>query len=89
MPEDWIGIITIRSDTRCSASTTGAMRCSPGRRGPSTRPSRNNTPNWYCFTIHTDNASPSATNTTKITTAISETFMTMLSGDRVDKLRCK
>jgi hypothetical protein len=75
----WIGIIRTCSDTRCSAFTTGTMRCSPGRRGPSTRPSRNNTPSWYRFTTHTHNTSPSATNTTKITTAISETFMTMLS----------
>ena len=44
MMRDWIGIVMIRSDIRWSASTSGTMRCSPGRRGPSTRPSRNNTP---------------------------------------------
>ena len=50
MPCDWIGIVTMRSDTRRSRSTTGMMRISPGPRGPSwSFPSRNWTPRSYCL----------------------------------------
>ncbi len=30
MPWDWIGIVTIRSETRCSTSTNGTITRSPG-----------------------------------------------------------
>ena len=32
MPCDWIGIVTIRSDTRCTRSTNGAIKIRPGPR---------------------------------------------------------
>jgi hypothetical protein len=44
MPCDWIGIVTIRSDTRTSRSITGMIRARPGSFTPATLPSRNNTP---------------------------------------------
>ena len=34
MPCDWIGIVTIRSDTRCRTSTNGMINRSPGSRTP-------------------------------------------------------
>src|SRR6185437_3469784 len=55
IPCDWIGMVTIRSDTRCTRSTNGAMKIRPGPRAPSfTFPSRNWTPRSYCFRIRTD-----------------------------------
>jgi AcrR family transcriptional regulator len=44
MPCDWIGIVTIRSDTRTSRSITGMIRARPRSFTPTTLPSRNNTP---------------------------------------------
>src|SRR5260370_32022513 len=71
MPWDWIGIVTIRSDTRRSTSITGMIRLSPGARGPRSWPSRNSTPCSYCLTIRTDSPNPSsASSTTMTTTAI-------------------
>ena len=65
IPCDWIGIVTIRSDTRCSTSTIGMINRSPGPRAPTTRPNRKSTPRSYCFTIRT--ASPRTTATTMTT----------------------
>ena len=86
IPWDWIGIVTIRSDTRRSTSTNGMISRNPGARGPRTRPSRNSTPCSYCLTIRTASADPSsASSTTMITTAI-KTPIAMLRSDllRVD-----
>jgi hypothetical protein len=68
MPWDWIGMVTIRSDTRRSASTSGTIRVRPGSRTPTTRPRRNSTPRSYCWTIRTDEASPTRASTTSATT---------------------
>src|SRR5665811_1067223 len=62
MPWDWIGIVMIRSDTRCRTSTKGMIIRNQGWRKPSTLPSRNRTPCSYCLTIFT--ASPSNSRTT-------------------------
>jgi hypothetical protein len=48
MPWDWIGMVTIRNDTRRSTSITGTIRVRPGSRTPTTRPRRNSTPFSYC-----------------------------------------
>src|SRR6266568_1209450 len=63
MPCDWMGIVTIRSDTRRNTSTTGMMNRRPGRRMPMTLPSRNRTPCSYCFTMRTDRAASMTTMT--------------------------
>jgi hypothetical protein len=68
-PWDWIGMVTIRSDTRRSTSTSGTISRRPGARTPLTRPTRNSTPRSYCLTIRTDNASTTTT-TTATTTLI-------------------
>src|SRR5215207_6745598 len=70
MPWDWIGMVTIRSDTRRRTSMTGMIRVRPGSRTPMTRPSRNSTPRSYCWTIRTDRASPTRTSTTSTTTMV-------------------
>src|SRR5260370_7756787 len=81
MPWDWIGIVTIRSDTRRSTSTTGMIRLSPGAREPRSRPSRNSTPCSYCLTIRTASPNPSsASSTTTTTTAIKTPTATLRSG---------
>src|SRR5580700_3871627 len=79
MPWDWIGIVTIRSDTRCSTSASGMITRSPGARAPSTRPSRNSTPCSYCFTIRTDIARTMSSSTATITTTMIRTFITRLN----------
>ena len=43
------------------------MSRNPGSRSPITRPSRNNTPHWYCLTIRTAVASTSSDNNTSTT----------------------
>ena len=53
IPCDWIGIVTMRSETRCSTSTNGMISRRPGSRMPTTRPRRNSTPSSYCLTILT------------------------------------
>src|SRR5918996_14949 len=70
IPWDWIGMVTIRSDTRRRTSMTGTIRVSPGSRTPMTRPRRNSTPFWYCWTIRTDSARPSTPSTTTTTTVV-------------------
>src|SRR5512132_2515235 len=70
MPWDWTGMVTIRSDTRRSTSTTGTIRVSPGSRTPTTRPRRNSTPRSYCWTTRTDSANPTRTSTTSTTTMV-------------------
>src|SRR5450759_3306167 len=70
MPWDWIGIVMIRSDTRCRTSTNGMIIRSPGWRKPSTLPSRNRTPCSYCLTIFTAITSPSRTMTRTVTRGI-------------------
>jgi hypothetical protein len=47
MPWDWIGIVTIRSDTFISRSMTGMITASPGSLTPTTLPRRNKTPFSY------------------------------------------
>jgi hypothetical protein len=64
MPWDWMGMVTIRSDTRRSTSSTGMIRVSPGSRTPTTRPRRNSTPRSYCWTTRTDNPSTTSAATT-------------------------
>ena len=54
IPCDWIGIVTIRSDTRTSRSITGMISARPGSLTPTTLPSRKSTPLWYCVTTFTD-----------------------------------
>ncbi len=44
MPWDWMGIVTMRSETLYMTSTTGMIALRPGSRGPSTRPNRRTTP---------------------------------------------
>src|SRR6266487_3859762 len=68
MPWDWIGMVTIRSDTRRRTSISGTISFRPGSRTPTTRPSRNSTPRSYCLTIRTDSASPSRATTANVTT---------------------
>src|SRR5215211_7809773 len=68
MPWDWIGMVTIRSDTRRSTSISGTINRRPGSRTPTTRPRRNSTPFSYCWTIRTDSANPSNTSTSATTT---------------------
>src|ERR1035441_8411215 len=70
MPCDWIGIVTIRSDTRRRLSTNGMMTRNPGSRLPMTLPSRNRTPCSYCFTILSANAKPSMAMTPTITRTV-------------------
>jgi len=65
MPCDWIGIVTIRSDTRWTRSTSGMMKMIPGPRAPPlTRPSRNCTPRSYCLRIRTLAAKPTSSSAT-------------------------
>ena len=63
-------MVTIRSDTRRSTSTSGTISRRPGSRTPTTRPRRNSTPFSYCWTIRTDRASPSRTSTASTTTTV-------------------
>src|SRR5579863_2330604 len=89
MPWDWIGIVTIRSDTRCSTSTNGMISRNPGSRGPCTRPSRNRTPCSYCLTILAAIASPSRASTTTTTiTMIRASIMGLLFSYQ-DELRSR
>ena len=74
MPWDWMGMVTIRSDTRRSTSTTGMINRRPGSRTPTTRPRRNSTPFSYCWTIRTDNA-PTSTSTATTTRTVSQPLM--------------
>jgi hypothetical protein len=61
MPCDWIGIVTIRSDTRWTWLMSGAKKISPGPRAPSrTLPRWNITARSYCFRMRTDSASPTS-----------------------------
>src|SRR5215217_6578843 len=75
MPWDWIGMVTIRSDTRRSTSISGTISRRPGSRTPMTRPRRNSTPFSYCWTIRTDSANPSRTGTATTTTTVSKPLM--------------
>jgi hypothetical protein len=70
MPWDWIGNVTIRSETLRARSTSGMMRMIPGPRGPSrTFPRRNWTTRSYCLTIFIDIAATiRATTTSPMTT---------------------
>ena len=86
MPWDWIGIVTIRSEIRCSTSTNGMMNRKPGVRSPITRPNRNSTPFSYCLTMRTDIAAPN--NTTMMTatnTTISAFIVGHLMGRRASR----
>jgi hypothetical protein len=56
IPWDWIGIVTIRSETRRSTSITGTIMTRPGFLSPTTRPSRKSTPSWYCCKMRSDSA---------------------------------
>src|SRR5215218_760685 len=83
MPWDWMGMVTIRSDTRRSTSISGTISRRPGSRTPTTRPRRNNTPRSYCWTIRTDRASPPRISTTSTTTTMVKVDMsTSLPTDR-------
>src|SRR3954451_22988488 len=53
MPCDWIGSVTIRSDTFGSRSISGEMSRRPGSFVPTIRPSRKCTPRSYCCTTRT------------------------------------
>ena len=64
MPWDWMGMVTIRSDTRHSRSITGMISRSPGSRTAITRPSRKWTPRSYCLTTRRADASSNAAETT-------------------------
>src|SRR5215217_4592112 len=75
MPWDWIGMVTIRSDTRRSTSTSGTISRRPGSRTPTTRPRRNSTPFSYCWTIRTDSASPTSASTATTTRTVSQPLM--------------
>src|SRR5512132_3324696 len=75
MPWDWIGMVTIRSDTRRSTSISGRINRRPGSRTPMTRPRRNSTPFSYCWTIRTDNANPTSTSTATTTRTVSQPLM--------------
>ena len=68
MPCDWMGMVTIRSETRCRTSTNGMISRSPGWRRPMTFPKRKTTPSSYCLTTLTDIAS-STTRTTATATS--------------------
>ena len=76
MPCDWIGIVTIRSDTRTSRSITGMIRARPGSFTPTTLPSRNNTPLWYCVTTFTDSDNAITATMTSTTRATIRACMT-------------
>src|SRR5687768_6259540 len=54
MPCDWIGRVTMRSDTLIITSTIGMMNRMPGSRTLCRRPNRSTTPRSYCFTMRTD-----------------------------------
>src|SRR5215208_446827 len=75
MPWDWIGMVTIRSDTRRSTSISGTISRRPGSRTPTTRPRRNSTPFSYCWTIRTDNANPTSASTATTTRTVSQPLM--------------
>src|SRR4051812_41143506 len=76
IPCDWIGMVTIRSDTRWTWSTNGTITMTPGPRAPSlTLPSRNCTPRSYCFSIRTDATKPTTTITPTTTRAITAVMM--------------
>ena len=79
IPWDWIGIVTIRSETRFSTSTNGTITRSPGLRVPTTRPRRNSTPSSYCLTILRDNAARTA-RTATMTTMTTTAFMALPGG---------
>jgi hypothetical protein len=66
IPCDWIGMVTIRSDTLCTWLMNGANTISPGPRAPSrTLPRWNITARSYCLRMRTDIASATiATSTT-------------------------
>ena len=69
IPWDWIGIVMIRSDTRCTRSTNGTMNNNPGPRALSlTLPSSNSTTRSYCLMMRTDITRPKRT--TRTSTAI-------------------
>ncbi len=70
IPWDWMGIVTIRSDTFRSLSTTGMMKFRPGSRTPMTRPRRKSTPLSYCVTILIAMASPMRTRAASTITTI-------------------
>src|SRR5215207_6570982 len=75
MPWDWMGMVTIRSDTRRSTSISGRISRRPGSRTPMTRPRRNSTPFSYCWTIRTDSANPSSTSTATTTSTACQPLM--------------
>ena len=78
MPCDWIGIVTIRSDTLRITSMTGMISRRPGARGPRSRPSRNTTPCSYCQTIRTAIANRMTITIAAITKAMIRGFMAAL-----------
>src|SRR5512139_2115309 len=88
IPCDWIGIVTMRSDTFLNRSMTGMMNLRPGSLTPMTRPSRNHTPFSYWVTTRIDNATTiSATMTTAMTTAT--TFISLLLDDEIHGQPCE
>ena len=90
MPCDWIGMVTIRSDTLCSTSMNGTMIRSPGVRVPRTCPSRNSTPCSYCFTTRTDIAAPISSRTTTTTRTMIRASITSLNSwnDEMTRTGC-
>src|SRR6266542_1252149 len=82
MPWDWIGMVTIRSDTRRSRSISGTIKVRPGSRTPMTRPSRNSTPRSYCLTTRTDSANPSSASTTSRATNVTNVLIFLFPSHR-------
>src|SRR6266542_4962420 len=82
MPWDWIGMVTIRSDTRRSRSISGTIKVRPGSRTPMTRPSRNSTPRSYCLTTRTDSANPSSASTTSRATNVTNVLIFLVPSHR-------
>jgi hypothetical protein len=53
IPCDWIGIVTIRNETRRMRCTNGTTKIRPGPRAVSfTFPSLNTTPRSYCLMMY-------------------------------------
>ena len=75
MPWDWIGIVTIRSDTFISRSMTGMITASPGSLTPTTLPRRNNTPFSYWVTTLIDSANTISAIKTSTATRMIKPFM--------------
>ena len=75
IPWDWIGIVTIRSETFLRVCASGTMKFSPGSRTPTTRPNQKSTPFSYCQTIFTDRARMIRARITSTITVIHVAFM--------------